>query len=115
MQVSRVRRVWSLLALFLSVALLAACGSQPNPDVRTMTLTFVRHAQSEANAADVASTAVPGPPLTPLGLEQADKLANELAANRYDGVYVSAMLRSQQTAAPTATPRSPRAGLRASR
>jgi broad specificity phosphatase PhoE len=102
MQVSRVRRVWSLLALFLSVALLAACGSQPNPDVRTMTLTFVRHTQSEANAADVASTAVPGPPLTPLGREQADKLANELAANRYDGVYTSAMLRAQQTAAPTA-------------
>jgi broad specificity phosphatase PhoE len=86
----------------MSVALLAACGSQPNPDVRTMTLTFVRHAQSEANAADVASTTVPGPPLTPLGLEQADKSANDLAANRYDGVYASQMLRSQQTAAPTA-------------
>ena len=86
----------------MSVTLLAACGSQPNPDVRTMTLTLVRHTQSEANAADVASTAVPGPPLTPLGREQADKLANELAANRYDGVYASQMLRSQQTAAPTA-------------
>ena len=86
----------------MSVALLAACGSQPKPDVRTMTLTFIRHAESEANAAEVASTAVPGPPLTALGREQADKLANELAANRYDGVYASQMLRTQQTAEPTA-------------
>jgi broad specificity phosphatase PhoE len=67
-----------------------------------MTLTLVRHAQSEANAADIASTSVPGPPLTPAGLEQADKLANELSANRYDGVYASQMLRTQQTAAPMA-------------
>jgi len=86
----------------MSVAMLAACGSQPKPDARMMTLTLIRHAESEANAADVASTLVPGPPLTPLGFEQASKLANELAANRYDGVYASAMLRTQQTAAPTA-------------
>lgn len=102
MQVSHVRRIWSLLAAVMATVLLAGCGGQSKPDVRTMTLTLVRHAQSEANAADIASTDVPGPPLTPLGIEQADKLANELAANRYDGVYASQMLRAQQTAAPTA-------------
>ncbi len=102
MQVSRVRRLWSVLAVLMSTVLLAACGSQPNPDVRTMTLTLVRHAQSEANANDIASTTVPGPPLTPAGLEQADKLASEWSANRYDGVYASQMLRTQQTAAPMA-------------
>lgn len=86
----------------MPVALLAACGGQPRPDVRTITLTLVRHAESEANAAQIASTEVPGPGLTPLGREQADKLANELSANRYDGVYASQMIRTQQTAAPMA-------------
>ena len=102
MQVSQVRRVWSVLAVLMSMVLLAGCGSQPQPDARTMTLTLIRHAESEANAAEVASTVVPGPPLTQVGREQADKLANQLAANRYDGVYASEMLRTQQTAAPTA-------------
>lgn len=86
----------------MSALLLGACGSDPTPDARSMTLTLVRHAESEANAADVASTVVPGPPLTPTGREQADKLANELSANRYDGVYASEMLRTQQTAEPMA-------------
>ena len=86
----------------MSVVLLAACGSQPQPDVRTVTLTLIRHAESEANAADVASTVVPGPGLTPVGQEQAATLATKLAANRYDGVYASEMLRTQQTAAPAA-------------
>ena len=91
-----------MLAVLMSMVLLAGCGSQPQPDARTMTLTLIRHAESEANAAEVASTVVPGPPLTQVGREQADKLANQLAANRYDGVYASEMLRTQQTAAPTA-------------
>lgn len=86
----------------MSVTVVAGCGGQPKPDVRTMTLTLVRHAESEANAADIASTAVPGPPLTATGREQAAKLANELSANRYDGVYASQMLRTQQTAEPMA-------------
>lgn len=102
MQVSRVRRLWSVLAVLMSTTLLAACGGESKPDVRNITLTLIRHAQSEANANDIASTSVPGPPLTPAGQEQADKLANELSANRYDGIYASQMLRTQQTAAPLA-------------
>jgi broad specificity phosphatase PhoE len=102
MHVSRVRRLSSVLAVLMSTMLLAACGGQSKPDVRTMTLTLVRHAQSEANASDIASTTVPGPPLTPVGREQADKMANDLSAMQYDGIYASQMLRSQQTAAPLA-------------
>lgn len=102
MHVSRVRRLWSVLAVLMSTVLLAGCGGQSAPDVRNITLTLVRHAQSEANASDIASTTVPGPPLTPDGIAQADKLANELSANQYDGVYASQMLRTQQTAAPMA-------------
>jgi broad specificity phosphatase PhoE len=86
----------------MSAVLLAGCGGQSKPDVRNITLTLVRHGQSEANASDVASTTVPGPPLTPVGQEQADKLAAELSANQYDGVYASQMVRTQQTAAPMA-------------
>ena len=102
MHVFRVRRLWSVLAVLMSAMLLAACSSQSKPDVRTMTLTLVRHAQSEANANDVASTTVPGPPLTPAGVAQAEKMANELSAMQYDGIYASQMLRTQQTATPLA-------------
>jgi broad specificity phosphatase PhoE len=86
----------------MSVMLLAACGGQTQPDARNITLTLIRHAESEANAADVASTVVPGPGLTPLGQEQAEKLASKLSGSDYDGVFASEMLRTQQTAAPTA-------------
>lgn len=102
MYVSRARRLSSALAVLMSVMLVAACGGQPAPDVRNITLTFIRHAESEANAADIASTVVPGPGLTPAGQQQAEELADKLVGNNYDGVFASAMLRSQQTAAPTA-------------
>lgn len=88
--------------MVMSVLLVAACGGQSKPDARDITLTFIRHAESEANASDVASTAVPGPPLTQLGREQAETLAGKLTGNNYDGVYASEMLRSQQTAEPVA-------------
>jgi broad specificity phosphatase PhoE len=59
-----------------------------------MTLTFVRHGESQANAA--------GADLTELGSQQAQAVANELAANNYDGIYASSMIRTQETAAPLA-------------
>lgn len=102
MYVSRARRLSSALAVLMSVMLVASCGGQPAPDVRDITLTFIRHAESEANAADIASTVVPGPGLSPAGQQQAEALANKLAGKNYDGVFASAMLRTQQTAAPTA-------------
>lgn len=67
-----------------------------------MTLTFVRHAESQANADGVIDTSVPGPGLTPLGQQQATDVAAVLVGNGYDGIYVSSMLRTQQTAAPLA-------------
>ncbi len=90
-------------AALLAVTMLAGCGgSTPAAKERSITLTFIRHAESEANATDVASTVVPGPPLTPLGQEQAVKLADRLKGDKYDGVFASQMVRTQQTAAPTA-------------
>jgi broad specificity phosphatase PhoE len=63
-------------------------------------LTFIR--QSEANVAGIIDTTVPGPDITVLGGGQAVAVANELSANRYDGIYASTMVRTQQTAAPLA-------------
>jgi len=97
------RRVVAKLAAALSAAaVVAACGSGPPPPP-SMTLTFVRHAQSEANAAGLINTAVPGPPITEEGRQEAQQAANELRGKKFDGVFASTMVRSQQTAAPLAT------------
>ncbi len=102
MHVFRSRTVSAVMAASLSMVLLAGCGGQSAPDVRNVTLTLVRHAETEANANEVASTAVPGPPLTEVGREQAASLANRLSGNKYDGVFASEMVRTQQTAEPMA-------------
>lgn len=90
------------IAAVSAVMMLAGCGGQSTPDLRNVTLTLVRHAESEANADAVASTVVPGPPLTEVGREQAATLANKLSGNKYDGVFASEMIRTQQTAEPMA-------------
>lgn len=73
---------------------------------RTITLTLVRHAQSEGNASGLIDSSTPGPPITPLGREQATAVAQRLATNHahdpIDGVYASTMIRTQQTAQPLA-------------
>ncbi len=90
-----------LAALLLAAATVSApLGGSAGPPV--VTLTLVRHAQSEGNAADRMDTSVPGPALTELGRRQAETAARELAAERFDGVYASPMVRTQQTAAPLA-------------
>lgn len=66
----------------------------------TITLTFVRHAQSAGNASGLIDTSVPGPAITDRGYRQAVDTANELSPNNYDGIYASTMVRTQQTAAP---------------
>jgi broad specificity phosphatase PhoE len=65
-------------------------------------LYLIRHAQSEANVRNILDTALPGPPLTDLGQEQAQTLAQTLAGEPVVAVYASHALRSQQTAAPLA-------------
>lgn len=84
------------VALFL-VSVLGA-GS-----AHAMTLTWVRHAQSTANATGIIDTSVPGPGLTALGDTQATLISETLVANGHDGIYVSDMVRTQLTAAPLAT------------
>ncbi len=92
--------VWKAAAAIAAALVFGACSSSPN--VRTMTLTFVRHGESQANADGIIDTTVPGPGLTPLGEGQAQQIAHQLGRNNYDGIFASTMARTQQTAAPLA-------------
>jgi broad specificity phosphatase PhoE len=98
---NRTRTVICKAAAALAAAIvLGACSGAPHH--RSITLTFIRHAQSENNADGVIDTDVPGPGLTAQGRGQAEQIAHQLERNHYDGVYASSMLRSRQTAAPLA-------------
>jgi broad specificity phosphatase PhoE len=93
-------KILKAVAVLAATVILGACGG--SPQVRSITVTFIRHAQSEANASGIIDTDVPGPGLTPEGKGQAEKVAHDLARNNYDGIYASTMVRTQQTAAPLA-------------
>jgi broad specificity phosphatase PhoE len=93
-------KILKAVAVLAATVILGACGG--SPQVRSITVTFIRHAQSDANASGIIDTDVPGPGLTPEGKGQAEKVAHELARNNYDGIYASTMVRTQQTAAPLA-------------
>lgn len=67
-----------------------------------MKLYLIRHAESTANTRKILDTALPGPPLTDLGQQQAQALAEKLRSEPIAGVYASRALRAQQTAAPLA-------------
>ncbi|WP_319430958.1 histidine phosphatase family protein [Mycobacterium sp. RTGN5] len=99
MPVSRTRTLVAIVAALLAAVLLASCSSS-TPSERTITLTFIRHAESDANASGIIDTSVPGPSLTPTGQQQAAAVASRLESNKYDGIYASEMVRTQQTAAP---------------
>ena len=97
------RRLQLLSAVLAAVTMLVAPVGLPAAhatDHHTIVLTLVRHAQSTANAEQVIDTSVPGPDVTALGYGQAADAANQLGVNRYDGIYASPMIRTQQTAAP---------------
>lgn len=67
-----------------------------------MKLYLIRHAESEANVRRVLDTALPGPPLTERGREQARTLADRLRGEPLAAVYASYATRAQQTAGPLA-------------
>jgi broad specificity phosphatase PhoE len=82
--------------------LTAACGAARAAGPRIITLTLVRHAQSAGNASGLIDTSTPGPELTARGWCQATLDAGLLSANHYDGIHASNMIRTQETATPTA-------------
>jgi len=92
--------IWKALAALVVTITIGACSGSPH--VRSITLTFIRHAESEANAAHIINTDIPGPSLTEEGTAQAEQLAHQLSRNKFDAVYASDMVRAEQTAAPLA-------------
>lgn len=86
-----------LCALVFAAALTTAPASADGSS-HDITITFVRHGESLANAGGSIDTSVPGPPLTPKGEQQAKDVAAQLAVAPHDGVYASSLLRTQQTA-----------------
>lgn len=96
---SILRRTLVLVAAPLLAIGLSAAPASADPDI---TITFVRHGESEGNISGLVDTTVPGPPLTPLGEQQAKDVAAELSIAPHDGVYASSMIRTQQTAQPLA-------------
>ena len=96
------RRPVTALGTLLGAALLIAASALPAWAAQSITLTWVRHAQSTANAAGIIDTTVAGPGLTALGATQAQAIAESLKSNAYDGIFVSDMMRTRLTAAPLA-------------
>ena len=92
--------IWKAFAAVIVTITIGACSG--TPQVRSITLTLIRHAESDANAAQIINTDIPGPSLTEAGRAQAEQLAHQLSRNNFDAVYASDMARSEQTAAPLA-------------
>jgi probable phosphoglycerate mutase len=65
-------------------------------------LLLIRHAESTANVDRLLDTAPPGTDLSPSGIEQALALGDSLANVPLDAIFVSDLVRTQQTAAPLA-------------
>jgi hypothetical protein len=84
----------------LSAAFLSMGSAMAWADHGTVVLDFVRHGESGDMA--VVNTMVPGPELTDTGEQQAQALVNVLSGSGIDDIYASAMIRSQETAAPLA-------------
>ena len=70
-----------------------------------MRLTLIRHGQTHSNVGRHLDTGHPGADLTDLGRRQAADLVNQLVDHEVDGIYVSRLVRTHQTAAPLAAAR----------
>lgn len=70
-----------------------------------MRLLLIRHAESTANVDRLLDTAPPGADLSENGRDQAEALVGSLDDVELDAIYVSDLVRAQQTAAPLAEAR----------
>lgn len=77
-----------------------------SPNLTVVRLLLIRHAESSANADRLLDTAPPGADLSERGREQAEALVESLDGIDLDAIYVSDLVRAQQTAAPLAQARS---------
>jgi broad specificity phosphatase PhoE len=91
---------WKTGAVLAATLVVGACGGSAQP--RAITLTFIRNAQTQADADGIINTDPPGPGLTAEGKGQAQQVAHQSGRNDFDAVYASAMAEAQQTAGPLA-------------
>lgn len=59
---------------------------------------MIRHGETAHNADGRLSTAAPGGPLSELGVEQAELLAERLSTSPLEAIYTSPLIRARQTA-----------------
>ncbi|WKG02833.1 histidine phosphatase family protein [Mycolicibacterium sp. HK-90] len=100
------RRAAGAAATTLTACALFAAATLP---ASALTVTFIRHAESQGNASGYIDTSTPGPHLTndqvnqnggATGEEQAQAWADGQSATAFDALYASTMIRTQETAAP---------------
>lgn len=65
---STLRRIFGVLAALMLASSFVAASASASPEI---TVTFVRHGESEGNLSGFIDTSVPGPSLTPKGEQQA--------------------------------------------
>lgn len=94
-------RIWKAASVLAATVIVGACGG--SAQAHSITLTFIRNAQSQANADGVIDTGIPGPSLTAEGKGQAQQLVHQAGHNQFDSVYASEMAEAQQTAGPLAS------------
>ncbi len=96
------KRIWKApkaAAVLAAAVIVGACGGG-SPQARSITLTFIRDAQSQADVDGVIDTSIPGPGLSSDGKGQAQQVAH--GHRDFDAVYASPTAESRQTAAPLA-------------
>lgn len=102
------RRAAGAAATTLTACSLFAAATLP---ASALTVTFIRHAESQGNSSGYIDTSTPGPHLTNKdvdpnggenGVDQAQAWANAHDADEFDALYASTMIRTQETAAPFA-------------
>ncbi|OSC43011.1 histidine phosphatase family protein [Mycobacterium decipiens] len=89
-----------VLAVLVATVVVGACGGTPQP--RSITLTFIRNAQSQANADGIIDTDLPGSDLSADGKTEAQQVAHQVSRKDVDSIYTSPMAAAQQTAGPLA-------------
>lgn len=97
---SKVGNASKLVAILAATLVVGACGG--STQARSITVTFIRNAQTQAEADGVINTDPPGPGLSAEGKGQAQQVAHQSGRNDFDAVYASAMAEAQQTAGPLA-------------
>ncbi len=98
------RKALRIVLAALTAAVLVVLAAIP---AGAMTVTWIRHGESEGNASGYINTEAPGPELTARGVQEAAAVYTKLLAQGvdpglFDAIYTSTMIRTQQTAEPLA-------------